>query len=203
MNKAKLAQLAQAKQDLEVKQPKTIQISTYSTPISQIVMGKEVYFQLKGGYITLVPINELVEKFKHKAQQQTDRLRNAPQFTDVVGPIDGFRLRYTMERIDFSPDSGHSGSYMRMRKFELVPMADDLGEPVAEALAAQSQFRTALVGLDAKRTTITLWTYDDSFALFRAVRKELHELGFSVAGRPLLEGQPIAGSPDGTRSAAQ
>jgi hypothetical protein len=203
MNKAKLARFAQEMQDLQVARPKTIQINTYSTPISQIVMGKEIYFQLKGGFITLVPINELVEKFKHKAQQQIDRLRDSPQFTDIVGPIDGFRLRYTMERVDPSPDSGHSGSYARMRKFELVPMADDLGEPVTEALAAQSQFRTALVGLDAKRTTVTLWTYDDSFALFRAVRKELHEMGFSVAGRPLVQGQPIAGSPDGTRSAAQ
>ena len=39
--------------------------------------------------------------------------------------------------------------------------------------------------------------------MFREMRKQMHERGYSVAGRPLAQGQPIAGSPHGSKSAAQ
>ena len=45
--------------------------------------------------------------------------------------------------------------------------------------------------------------YPDSFAEFRRLQKFGHEHGFMVAGRPLPEGVPIMGSPNGTKSSAQ
>ena len=53
------------------------------------------------------------------------------------------------------------------------------------------------------RATVTLWIYPDSFSLYRRLREDLTEQGFSVAARPLPEGMTIRGSPMGTQSAAQ
>ncbi len=192
-----------ARQEVDTAPSKTVEIKTYTTPISQTVYGKEIHFQLKHGLVAPIPLEALLEKFKRRAHEQVDRLRSEPEFTDAVGPVDGFRLKYIVERVDVSPDSGYAGSYAQLRHFTLTPMSDDLGETAEDALNSQSRFFTALAGFDPKRTTVTLWTYDDSFAAFREVRKQLHDLGYTVAGRPLSEGQPIAGSPHGSKSAAQ
>ena len=209
MAEAKLSQASPSSgnkrfRSTRARQLPTIQrIKTYPTPISQIVYGKELHFQLKQGLIAHIPLEALLDKFKRRAQEQIDRLRDEREFSDIVGPVDGFRLKYIVERVDLSPESGRSGSYAQLRQFSLIPMAEDLGDPLEEALAGQSRFVTSLSGLDPKRTTITLWTYDDSFPVFRELRRQLHDLGFSVAGRPLAQGQPIAGSPHGSKSAAQ
>jgi hypothetical protein len=85
----------------------------------------------------------------------------------------------------------------------LVPVSSQLGEPVDEALAEGSEFRQAVSKLRPGRETITIWTYQDSFASFRRIKKALYELGFSVAARPLPVGIPISGSPEGSKSAAE
>ncbi|HEY1602917.1 MAG TPA: hypothetical protein VGG64_25150 [Pirellulales bacterium] len=200
---AKLNQIEQEKQSLDTSAAPTIEVRTYPTPISQVVYGKEMHFQLKDGLISVIPLDVLLEKFKRRVHEQVDRLRDEREFSDTVGPVDGFRLKYIVERVDMQPDSGHSGSYAQLRQFTLIPMSADLGEPLEEALASQSRFRTSLAGTDPRRTTITLWTYEDSFPMFREMRKQMHEMGYSVAGRPLSQGQPIAGSPHGSKSAAQ
>jgi hypothetical protein len=51
--------------------------------------------------------------------------------------------------------------------------------------------------------TVTFWTYPDSFAAYRKLRELLYERGYTVAGRPLPMGQPISGSPYGSKTAAQ
>ena len=35
------------------------------------------------------------------------------------------------------------------------------------------------------------------------LKKELYEMGYAVAARPLMEGMPIGASPQGTKSSAQ
>ena len=82
-------------------------------------------------------------------------------------------------------------------------MVDALGEPPDVALNDGSAFRKALAKLRPGHHTITIWTYEDSFDAFRQIRKELYRLGFITAARPLPQGQPISGSPDGSKSAAQ
>ena len=57
--------------------------------------------------------------------------------------------------------------------------------------------------LAALRTMNEVESYQDSFASFRRIKKELYKMGFSVAARPLPVGTPISGSPQGTKSAAQ
>ena len=127
-----------------------------------------------------------------------------PELTETVGPVGGFRLRYTLERHDVSPaEGGRGGSYARLQKWTIIPNSDDLGEPVRLALEQGSDFRQALKKILPGRTTITIWVYPDGFDAFRQIRKELYRLGYTIAARPLPPGTPISGSPEGSKSAAQ
>lgn len=203
--------LARAQADLKQlearKRDRTVRVVNYPTPLSQTVFGKEVHFQLRHGRVAYIPMDELVAAFKAHALKHAHRLQAEPEFTETLGPMEGFRMRYTMERIALPADVqmalGHAGMVGRLREFILLPVAGDLGEPLAQARAPHSAFRSRLAGLVPRKTTITLWTYPDSFAAFRTLREDLYLAGFMVAGRPLPEGQPIGGSPDGSKSAAQ
>lgn len=186
--------------------PQVVEIKSYPTPISHTVAGKEAHFQLLGGRLVQVPLDELVDELKQQARHKAYKLRDLPEVTETVGPIDGFRLRYTLERVDVPIEtqfeSGRA-SIIRLFQYALVPMSDQLGEPMDAALAQGSRFRRALAGLNSRNTTITVWTYSDSFAEYRKLKEELYLLGFAVAARPLPMGYPIGGSPQGSSSAAQ
>jgi hypothetical protein len=155
-----------------------------------------------------IPLDRLLERFKSAAQQRMWKLADRPAMTDMVGPVGGFRLRYRLERVDIPArvqlETGQVGSIVRLVRWELVPVANDLGEPVDAALASGSTFRAALppVGRGAP-PTITVWTYPDSFAALRSLKEQLHAAGYMVAVRPLPEGVAIGGSPQGSHSAAQ
>lgn len=182
-------------------------IESYPTPLSQTVTGRELHFQLKGKRITYVPLDELVDLFKAEVKQRAYQLRQKSEATDTIGPIGGFRMRYTLERVDVpiqaSSDGVVTGSYARLEEFRLIPTNPMSGETQEEAFAVGSQFSKKITSQPPERTTVTLWTYPDSFELYREVRKTLYLQGYTVAGRPMPDGQPIGGSPQGTKSAAQ
>ncbi len=83
------------------------------------------------------------------------------------------------------------------------PLNGDRGETGDAAMAANSDFRRVVDGLDPKVTAVTIWVYADSFPLYRRLRDYLHERDFVVAGRPLLEGMSIGSSRHGTASRGQ
>ena len=78
---------------------------------------------------------------------------------------------------------------LAFKPVEFIPLGNDMGETVAEALAPDSQFlHTAITPRRINRNTltVTLWTYPDSFDAFRQVKKEaFYRLGFAVAAWPL------------------
>lgn len=207
----KLQQLGQALTATKVEQPDaTKKIENYPTPISQTVEGREAHFQLRGNRITFIPMDELVTLFRAEAQRSAAQLRDSPDVTDIVGPIGGFRLKYTLERVDGQvriSNGGMSvttgGSYARLYEFTLIPISGQLGETLEQALAPHSEFRATLREFNPRDTSVTLWTYGESFGDYRAIKRELYLMGFAVAGRPLPEGQAIGGSPQGSKSAAQ
>ena len=187
--------------------PETKLLESYPTPISKIVHGRELHFQLKDGELTFVPLNQLVEMLKQEFQENISRMGSRQELTGHIGPVDGFRLQYTMERIDTPmrvyEQTGNGGSIVRVREFQLQPVMGLRGETLEQALAKNSDFHQILAKENPGRTTVTIWTYPESFNEFRAIKKHLFQLGFATAGRPLPTGTPIAGSPNGTRSAAQ
>lgn len=206
-SRQRLEQIRQRRMEVEETPAEPIVVENYPTPLSETVDGEEAHFQLRAGRVALIPLEALLTRFRSDAQRQVYKLLGQPELTDTLGPEAGFRLRYTLERVDVSPEmamaTGRGGSYARLKRWTLIPASGQLGEPLDAALAEGSEFRRALTGFRPGRTTITLWTYPDSFEAFRQLRAMLYQQGYAVAGRPLADGSPISGSPDGTKSAAQ
>lgn len=178
--------------------PQTITVDSYPTPIGKTVDGKEVHFQLIGGRVTFVPFEALMDKLKVAAHERAAKMDGQSEIIDSLGPVGGFRMRYVLERIE-TP----RGNLVQLAHLDLLPTSSQLGEPIDEALAAKSRLRDKLDMMPPRQYTITVWTYPDSFAEFRRLKKELYGMGYLVAGRPLPEGMPIGASPRGSKSSAE
>jgi hypothetical protein len=176
------------------------------TPMAKTVFGEEAHFRLLDGNLVYVPLTELAALLQKEAKLKFYKLEEASEVTETLGPIGGFHLKYTLHRTKLAMNTSQ-GTVVRdaadLKHFILVPDAAVLGEPLDEALADGSSFRERLKRYDPNRTTITVWTYPDSFDEFRRLKEELFRLGYLTAGRPMPEGQPIGGSPHGSRSAAE
>ncbi len=197
--KDELARLARERQDADkTVAPKTITIDSYPTPIGKMVDGKEVHFQLTGGRITFVPFEALIDKLKIVARERAQKMDGQSEIVDSLGPVGGFRMRYTLERLE----TPH-GNYLQLAHVELLPTSNQLGEPMDEALSPKSRLREKLDMMPPRQYTITVWTYPDSFTEFRKLKKELYGMGYLVAGRPLPVGMPIGASPRGSKSSAE
>jgi hypothetical protein len=184
-----------------------IVVQSYPTPLSRAVDGPEAHLMISNGRVVFIPLESLLREFQAHAKRQVYKLADQPELTETIGPIEGFRLRYTLERHDVQLDelraTGRGGSYARLRRWALIPSSNELGEPVRLALDETSDFRSKLSKILPGRTTITIWVYPDGFDAFRQIRKELYRQNFVIAARPLPAGEPIAGSPEGSKSAAQ
>ncbi|MCP4189585.1 MAG: hypothetical protein GY768_03035 [Planctomycetaceae bacterium] len=201
-----LDEVRQQRDSLENEQEKTIELEHLPTPLAKTVFGGEEHFQLKDGYLTHVPLNVLTDQLKAEVPNKIWKLKQVPEITETIGPMQGFHLRYTMYRKNYASIS-KAGPVVRqvaeLKEFVLVPMSSRLGEPADEALLPDSQFAQLIESFNSSRTVITVWTYPDSFGKFRELKRWLYERGFACAARPLPADQPISGSPRGSRSAAQ
>lgn len=202
-----LEDLKAFRQSLENSVPPQNVIKHLPTPMAKTVFGTEVHFRLANGRITYVPWDELVEKLKQEAPQILWKLKDSPRVTETIGPVHDFRMKYTLRHGNQLRPIGSGAVAMQQRieldRFTLVPVREDLGEPFETALQEHSQFRSVLSRHDPDRTTVTVWVYPSSFGQFRTLKEELFRLGYLAAGRPMPEGHPIGGSPDGSRSASQ
>ncbi len=203
----RLQQLHREQERLEQAEPEPVVLENRPTPLSRVVDHHEAHFQLRGGYIAYIPLDDLVADFKADARRKVERLNELGEITETVGPHGGFRLRYILERKEVPPEvalaTGISGRYAQLKRWTLIPLREPLGEPAETALAEGSAFREALGKFLPGRSAVTIWIYPDSFDQFRRIRDELYKLGYSVAGRPLPFEMPISGSPEGAKSAAQ
>ena len=174
--------------------PPDVKVESFPTPLSKQVFSHEEHYRLRAGRLTRVPFNELKDSLLKERRQLVWQLRDLPEVTGSVGPIDGFKLEYRIVRTATSAE---------LDEAYCVPVDSELGVRLDEALASQSEFRRQLERFDRAGTTITVWTYSDSFEQFRNLKRELYNLGFAVAGRPLNPDSRIGFSPRGTPSAAQ
>lgn len=206
---ATLKKLEADRAELEALAAQPELVTTYATPLAQAVLEEEIHFHLRGGRIAHVPLEKLLLAARDDARRKADKVfesNGLPEFTETVGPENGFRLRYTAERYEkteATPNGPVRYRGLRISEWTIIPVSAQLGETTDEALAPQSQFRRVLQELRPGRTTATIWVYADSFGSFRRLRDELHRLGLRVAARPLPEGMMIAGSPRGSRSESE
>ncbi len=176
-----------------IKQSPTV-LQHLPTPMAKTVFGQEVHFRLLGGRLTYVPMMEMIDSMQKDAPRKVDKLRSQPRIEESLSVLDGFGARYSLRR---------EGNSVVFEEIYLVDAEDNLGEPSEQSLKSNSLFRSRLSGRDPKRTTVTIWVYPDSFDHFRQLKTELYKLGFLTAARPKQFDEPIAASPEGSRSNSQ
>jgi len=204
--RAAMEDLKASRQALENSTATPNVIEHLPTPMAKTVFGTELHFRLLQGRVVPIPWDELVAKLKEDAPRNVWKLKDATTITETLGPIGGFRMKYTLRRVQQVVQVGGNPAVQQrveLDRFVLVPVQDDLGEPLEQALREGSEFLEILKRADPDRTTVTVWVYPDSFNQFRTLKAELFRRGFLTAGRPMPEGHPIGGSPDGSRSASQ
>jgi hypothetical protein len=176
------------------------------TPISRVVNGVEKHYRLEKNRIVEVPLDELIHRFREQFERRKEWIVKTRQQQGEIGPVQGFTMRYSL-RFDAlsgleAARFGMEGYTLRVTRWEIRPEPDLKGETEDVALRKGSKFYQSILGT-APDTTLTFWVYPDSYSIYRKVRKFAHDHGYSVAGRPLPHGLHIAGSPDGSKSAAE
>ncbi len=125
-----------------------------------------------------------------------------------IGPVAGFHMEYVIEARRLSAmEELRAGTSASITIFRLVETSwpSPIWKPKAATRRCGNNAETSSAGLrDADAdTTITFWVYPDSYALYRQLQEFAHHENFTVAARPIPFGVPIAGSPQGSRSAGQ
>jgi multidrug efflux pump subunit AcrA (membrane-fusion protein) len=203
---ALLAGLQRQQYEVESSVAEPIILEHHPTPLAKTVFGGEEHFRLMAGRLAHVPLNQLTDQLKSEARLKVWKLENAARITEVIGPMEGFRLQYTLVRREQrvqTPAGTARRTVVELDRFVLVPAHENLGEPLEAALQPGSIFHQQLRQLNPSEVTITVWTYPDSYPEFRQLKEHLRQRGYLTAARPLPQGHPIGGSPDGSRSAAQ
>jgi hypothetical protein len=167
--------------------PSPKQTLRYRTPVSQTLQTEEVFFECKGGRVSLVDVGVMIEEVKRSMGDKGSGANRAWNFANTTSAVGAFRMHYRIEQ-----DPGTSRIFLS--GYEIEPVVLDRGEAAEAALAPGSAFRRAVDHLDAQETAITFWVYPDSFALYRKLRDLLHDRDFVVAGRPLQGGELIGAS---------
>ena len=184
--------------------PDVEEIEIPPTPLSKLASGKEIHLQLKKGHLAIVPVDEILEQIKTDVAANVWRLQKHETFANRLEPIGGFRVRYRIRRHQYHGETASgltgTGFTARLAAFELIPEASPMGEPLADALLPDSELMRHIRRHPPDNVTVTIWTYADSFGDYTPLRKQLYELGYTTAGRPMPDGVLIGGSPHGKRT---
>lgn len=186
--------------------PKPHVLEHLPTPMARTVFGSEVHFRLLGHRLAYVPWDEVLERMKADAPRHVSKLKDTSRMEFSLPVIAGFGSRYILRRAEVEVETRvgaarHTG--VELEQVYLVDVEPNLGQPINEALQSGSELFARLSTMKPQSTTVTIWVYPDSFDDFRALKAELFQRGFLTAARPMPAGDPIAGSPTGSRSSAE
>ncbi len=164
------------------------------TPMARTVFQKEMHVMLRGGHVTVIPWDRLLDVLKQQIPLAAQRQASRGKLEDTIGPVSGFLLKYRMVAIP---------SGFELDRFELEPTESVGSEPLQEALSESSRLSLELASRNPRETVVTVWVYPDSFEDYRSLKSRLFKGGFLCAARPLPDGIRIGASPHGTKSNAQ
>jgi len=206
---AALDELNRQKEWAANQKPDAVVLENRPTPISRNAdEEKELQFRLINRRIAFVPFSMLIDRLKVAVAQRRNELLNKPRIEGTLGPIEEFRMEYSVVRRDLPMEMANeigSRSMIMLEGCRMIPVGDDtkIGESISEALQSSSKFRTRLAGCRQNEYTITIWVYPDSFNEYQTIKDFLYKNGYRTAARPLEFGYPISASPMGTKSANQ
>ncbi len=203
---SQLATLETELREARATAPKVKILKHSTTPVSRFVSGTEVHFRLLNNKVSVVPVEVLVERLQAQIQRQRDFLLSREYYESNVGPVDGYKMEFTLERAQATPSEelnmGSRLIKMEVTGWQIRPAAGIIEETAEQALKPGSHFVQAIETAGAN-ATLTFWVYPDSFDAHRALQDHAQAKGWRVAARPLPDGVPIAGSPKGSKSLAQ
>ena len=204
----KLDQLTQQQIGL-LSGPETIEeLESVPTPLAREEDGDAIHLRLKNGHVSIVPFKELIAEVEQHGQDIGRRLQTSEEVVETFGPIDGYRLRFAISRIDDPASLGGPRAGQLRRPtidygFEILPTSESIGQDVELALVPGGSLYRHLQSRHRQSPVVVVWLYNDSFDDFRLLKRTLWEMGFSVATKPLPLGAPIAASPHGSKAAVQ
>lgn len=184
------------------------EIECVPTPIAKIVEGDSIHLRLHKGLVSIVPLEELLGGVESRVDDIRRRLQSRNEVVETVGPINGYRLRFTVtKRIDpgsiGGPRVGHLQRSVHEQFAQVLPVSNEIGQNVEQSLMPGSKLYERLHSYKRQMPAVVVWLYTDSFKEFRPLKRALWEQGVSVAVRPMQKGALIGASPNGTKSAAQ
>jgi len=205
----RLHELTQEQMSLLSQSADVEEIECVPTPLAKEVTGEEVHVRLKRGQLAVVPADELMAEVERRgADYLKSGLRDRNQAEDVFGPINGFRMRLSVQRYESAALPGQSPLTAPARSTVVLqgvflPTSDDIGQAVEQALLPDSPLMRALRARRSAAPAVTVWVYPDSYGELRSLKRAMWEAGVPMAVRPLPEGHPIIFSTAGSKSAAQ
>jgi hypothetical protein len=204
----KLHELTQEQVSLLSAIPEVAEIECVPTPLAKTVTGQELHVRIKHGQLAVVPDEALLQEvYSRGADYLRTGLSQHEEAQDTYGPIDGFRMRYSVEKYEESFPSESPLTPARrsvvVHTAVFLPMSDNLGQDMEQALLPGSPFMQALRAKRAGAPAVIAWVYPDSYEDLRSLKKALWEAAIPLAVRPLAEGKQITFSTAGTKSEAQ
>lgn len=201
-----LEKLIRSQGELPEVQKPVVALQHLPTPMAKTVFGKELHVMLRDHQLTVIPWDSLVEQLKSSARATASRNSQRDKFEDVLGPMDGFLMRYRLISKSGLMSDGRvaaMGKMVELERFELEPTGDVIRESIQDSLGAQGRLRSELDSSRSSHTTVTVWVYPESFAEFRMLKELLYKEGYLCAARPLPRDMRIGASPQGSSSTAQ
>jgi hypothetical protein len=189
--------------------PEEVQeIECVPTPLAKTVSGDEIHVRLRRGQLAVVPVDELLAEVERRGGSYIrGGLAQRNEASDTYGPIDGFRMRLSVERrVEPVPAGALPGTPQRamvVLQGVFLPTNDNIGMALDQALLPAAPFSQALRARKSAVGAVTAWVYPDSYAELRILKKAMWEAGVPLAVRPLPTDQPITFSTLGSKSAAQ
>jgi len=193
-------------QRIKQEKPSVQNVKHQLTPVSKTVSGEEWHFRIEHNRVAFVPLKELVGRLKEQIDRRKGWVVKFGRQYGVVGPVQGFQMEFVVERQKLSVvdelRNGRGVMKIGVSQWKIEPTEELDSETAEEALLPGSQFHRRLHRIKPNET-VTFWVYPDSFETYRKLQQYAYRLGLTVAARPLPHGVPIAGSPNGSRSAGQ
>lgn len=185
--------------------PQTTVLNHRLAPVARTSPGNETHFRIAEDRVSHVPIRRLLDRVGGVIGARSDVLSRFGRVEGEIGPVEGYRMSYSIRREDTNPLASLQMGIPRrplsvhLRFLPTEPLGD---EPVDASLRPGSRLRQIVESLP-RDEIVTFWLYPDQFRHYRRFSEYVHSLGLRVAARPLPEGRMIEASQSGTASAGQ
>lgn len=118
------------------------------SPVGEKVEDGEVHFRVEQGKVSYIPLDEMLGRLKAQVQSRRSAVTRLSRYESFVGPVQGYRMSFVVERESLSPMESlqyNSGTYrVSVTKWTILPEPGLQAELIDEALQPGSRFRQVI-----------------------------------------------------------